>query len=132
MTNQARLAIGWLFLGGSLLAGGQALAAGDAAKGQQVFQSQCAACHSTSPGVTLFGPSLADVYGKPAASVKGYAYSPALMKAHLTWTPAALDKFLTSPQTDVPGTKMPYAGLSDPTQRADVIAYLAQLSQAHK
>jgi cytochrome c len=132
MTNQARLAIGWLFLGGSLLAGSQAGAAGNATKGQQVFQSQCASCHSTSPGVTLFGPSLADVYGKPAASVKGYAYSPALMKAHLTWTAAALNKFLTSPQTDVPGTKMPYAGLSDPTQRADVIAYMAQLSQTHK
>ena len=117
----------------SLIAGaGQALAAGDAARGQQVFQSQCAACHSTSPGVALFGPSLANVYGKPAASVKGYAYSPALTNAHLTWTAAALDKFLTAPQTDVPGTKMPFAGLADPGQRADVIAYLAQLAQAQK
>jgi cytochrome c len=108
---------------------GPAHAAGDPAKGQQVFQSQCAACHSVSPGVTLFGPSLAAVYGKPAAGVAGYAYSPALTKAHLVWTAAALDKFLTAPQTDVPGTKMPFAGLSDPQQRQDVIAYLAQLAQ---
>jgi cytochrome c len=130
---QVKPSVGLLFLGVSLVAAaGQALAAGNAAKGQQVFQSQCASCHSTSPGVPLFGPSLADVYGKPAASVKGYAYSPALTNAHLTWSAEALNKFLTSPQTDVPGTKMPFAGLSDPAQRADVIAYLAQLAQAHK
>jgi cytochrome c len=133
MSIRAELSVGSLFLGVCLIAGAaQALAAGDAAKGQQVFQAQCAACHSTKPGVALFGPSLADVYGKPAAGMKGYAYSPALTNAHLTWTADALDKFLTAPQTDVPGTKMPFAGLSDPAQRADVIAYLAQLAQAQK
>ncbi len=115
-----------------VLGSGPAHAAGDPAKGQQVYQSQCAACHSTSPGVTLFGPSLADVYGKPAASMKGYSYSPALAGAKLVWTADALDKFLTAPMTDVPGTKMPFAGLPDPTQRADVIAYLAQLAKAHR
>ena len=133
MTIRTKLAFGWLCLGVSLMAGsGPALAAGNPAAGQTVFQSQCASCHSTSPGVTLFGPSLADVYGKPAAGMKGYAYSPALTNAHITWTAEALNKFLTSPQTDVPGTKMPYAGLSDATQRGDVIAYLAQLAQAQK
>ena len=84
------------------------------------------------PVLVTGGPSLADVYDKQAASMKGYAYSPALTNAHLTWTAAALNKFLTSPQTDVPGTKMPFAGLSDPGQRADVIAYLTQLAQAQK
>jgi cytochrome c len=133
VTIRPKPSVGLLVLGVSLIAGaGQALAAGNAATGQQIFQSQCASCHSISPGVALFGPSLADVYGKPAASMKGYAYSPALINAHLTWTAAALNKFLTSPQTDVPGTKMPFAGLADPAQRADVIAYLAQLAQAHK
>ncbi|HVE22434.1 MAG TPA: c-type cytochrome [Acidocella sp.] len=133
MTFRPKSLAGLLWLGVFLMSGaGQALAAGDAAKGQQVFQSQCAACHSTSPGVTLFGPSLASVYGKPAARMKGYAYSPALTNAHLTWTADTLNKFLTSPQSDVPGTKMPFAGLSDPTQRADVIAYLAQLAGPQK
>ncbi len=133
MTIRPELSVGLLCLGVFLMSGaGQALAAGDAAKGQQVFHSQCAGCHSTTPGVALFGPSLADVYGKPAASMKGYAYSPALTNAHLTWTANALNKFLTSPLTDVPGTKMPFAGLSDPTQRADVIAYLAQLASTQK
>ncbi len=124
------IVLGQMLLAGLLVLGiGTAHAAGDPAKGQQVFQSQCAACHSVSPGVTLFGPTLAAVYGKPAASIAGYSYSPALTNAHLVWTAAALDKFLTAPQTDVPGTKMPFAGLSDPQQRQDVIAYLAQLAQ---
>jgi cytochrome c len=123
-----RLGMGLVAGAGLFVTSVAAHAAGDPAKGQQVYQSQCAACHSVSPGVNLFGPSLATVYGKPAASVAGYAYSPALKGAHLTWTDAALDKFLTAPQTDVPGTKMPFAGLPDAQQRQDVIAYLAQLA----
>jgi cytochrome c len=72
---------------------------------------------------------LAGIYNKPAAGTAGYQYSSALLAAHLTWNAATLDKFLTSPQTLVAGTKMPYAGLPDAGQRADVIAYLATLSK---
>jgi len=107
------------------MAGGTTWAAGDAAAGQGVFSSQCAMCHSATPGAVGIGPSLAGVYGKPAATGAGYAYSAALKGAHLVWNDATLDKFLTSPQSAVPGTKMPYAGLPDAGQRADVIAYLA-------
>lgn len=102
-------------------------AAGNAAAGANIFQSQCAMCHSATPGAGGIGPSLAGVYGKPAASSPGYQYSPALIAAKLVWNDATLDKFLTSPQSDVPGTKMPFAGLTDAGQRADVIAYLATL-----
>src|ERR1700692_574753 len=91
------------------------------------FQSQCAMCHGVTPGAAGIGPSVAGVYGKPAASVPGYQYSPALIAAKLVWNDATLDKFLTSPQSDVPGTKMPFAGMTDAGQRADVIAYLATL-----
>ena len=102
-------------------------AAGDATAGATVFQSQCAMCHGVTPGAAGIGPSLAGVYDKPAASVPGYQYSPALVAAKLVWNDATLDKFLTSPQSDVPGTKMPFAGMTDAGQRADVIAYLATL-----
>jgi len=104
-----------------------AFAAGDATAGASVFQNQCAMCHSVTPGTVGIGPSLAGVYGKPAASSPGYQYSPALIAAKLVWNDATLDKFLTSPQSDVPGTKMPFAGMTDAGQRADVIAYLATL-----
>jgi cytochrome c len=102
-------------------------AAGDATAGASVFQSQCAMCHSASPGVQGIGPSLAGIVNKPAAATPGYQFSPVLKSAHLVWNAAALDKFLAGPQSDVPGTKMPYAGLPDAGQRADVIAYLATL-----
>ncbi|HQT65007.1 MAG: hypothetical protein B7Z75_09790 [Acidocella sp. 20-57-95] len=105
-----------------------ALAAGDAAKGNDVFQSQCAMCHGVTVGANGIGPSLAGVYGKPAAGVAGYDYSPALKAANITWTDAALDKFIAAPQADIPGTKMPYAGLPDAGDRANVIAYLATLT----
>jgi cytochrome c len=52
-----------------------------------------------------------------------------LTSAHLTWDDATLDKFIASPQAVVPGTKMPYAGLPNAGQRADVIAYLASLTK---
>ena len=104
-----------------------ASASGDAAAGKQIFNAQCAMCHAVLPGSSGIGPSLAGVYGQPAASQPDYDYSPALKNAHLTWTAASLDKFLASPQAAVPGTKMPFAGLPDATQRADVIAFLAAL-----
>jgi cytochrome c len=104
---------------------GAARAAGDAKAGADVFQSQCAMCHSVTAGATGIGPSLAGIVGKPAASTAGYDFSPALQAAKLTWTPAELDTFLAAPQSTVPGTKMPYMGLTDSTQRADVEAYLA-------
>ena len=40
------------------------------------------------------------------------------------WTPEALQEFLANPKADVPGTKMAFAGLKDPQDRADLIAYL--------
>jgi cytochrome c len=104
---------------------GAAEAAGDATAGLAVFQSQCAMCHSVTAGTSGIGPSLAGIVGKPAASTPGYDFSPALKAAKLTWTPAELDTFLSAPQSTVPGTKMPYMGLTDAIQRADVIAYLA-------
>ncbi len=109
------------------LAAPGARAAGSATAGQTVFQGQCAMCHGVTPGAAGIGPSLAGIYGAPAASTAGYKFSAALTGAHLVWTADALNKLLTAPQSDVPGTKMPYAGLPDAGQRADVIAYLATL-----
>ncbi|MDE8346501.1 MAG: c-type cytochrome [Acidocella sp.] len=112
---------------GFVLSAGQAWAAGNTAAGAQLFQSQCAMCHATTPGMAGIGPSLAGVYGEPAASTAGYDFSPALKSAHLVWNVATLNKFLKSPQSTVPGTKMPYSGLPSVGQRADLIAYLVSL-----
>jgi cytochrome c2 len=104
-----------------------AAAAGDPAAGKAVFQATCAICHAVQAGQNKIGPSLFGVVGRKTGSVSGYNYSPANKGANLTWDAATLDKYLESPRTVVPGTKMPYAGLKDAGKRADLIAYLATL-----
>jgi cytochrome c2 len=101
--------------------------AADPAAGRAVFRSQCALCHSVQPGHNMIGPSLSGVVGRRAGSEPGYAYSAANKNANLTWTPQVLNNYLESPQAMIPGTKMPYAGLKDSTQRANLIAYLETL-----
>ncbi len=53
-----------------------------------------------------------------------FRYSPAMKRSGLTWTPETLDKFMTEPQAMIPANRMPYAGLKDAGDRADLIAYL--------
>ncbi len=106
---------------------GPAAADGDAGKGQQVFQ-QCAACHSIQPGQTLMGPSLAGVVDREAGSVAGFNYSDALSSASFAWTEERLDSYIADPSGDLPGNRMPFAGMSNGEERRDVIAYLKTLS----
>jgi cytochrome c len=109
----------------ALLVPSASFAAGDPAAGKAVF-GRCAGCHATTPGTNRVGPSLAGVVGRVSGSEPGFNYSQAMSRAKLTWDDAALDKFLTNPQSDVPGTRM-LASVTDPKQRQDVIAYLHTL-----
>jgi len=87
--------------------------------------SKCAICHPGQPGKTVMGPSLFGIVGRHSASVKGYPYSDAMKKADKTWDEAMLDTYLTDPKGMAPGTKMTFAGLPKPEDRANLIAYLA-------
>jgi cytochrome c len=86
---------------------------------------RCASCHdiSTTPSAKI-GPNLRNVVGRPAGSLPGYAYSPALRQSHLVWNEATLDRWLTQPSALVPGTAMAFAGLPAQRDRQAVIAYL--------
>ena len=114
----------------ALMAAGAAQAAGalggDPVKGAAVFKQQCMACHATKAGQEGAAPSLYGVVGRVSGSEPGFSYTPAIKSAHIAWTPAKLDAFLSGPAKLVPGTAMPIT-LADPTQRHDVIAYLASL-----
>ena len=101
-----------------------ALAAGDAAKGAIVF-NQCKTCHVTDKGVNRVGPSLHGVVGRKSGTVAGYTYSKANKESGLIWTPEKLNAYLEAPQKLVKGTKMAFAGLKKPEDRANVIAFLA-------
>lgn len=96
----------------------------DLAHGKHVF-SQCATCHTdTKGGPNMTGPNLYGVFGRKAGSLDGFSYSDGLKAAGFTWDPARVDAWITDPRAVVPNTKMSFAGLKDPKDRADVIAYL--------
>jgi cytochrome c len=100
------------------------VASADAAKGEAVFR-KCAACHKLDGGDAV-GPHLDGVVGRAVASVAGFSYSDGMAAHGGDWTPEELFAFLANPKQDVPGTKMSFAGLPKPEDRADVIAYLEQ------
>jgi cytochrome c len=100
-----------------------ALAEGDADAGKKVY-NKCKACHSLAEGKNKVGPSLFGRIGQPAAGVPGFKYSKALKGSGLTWDEETLKKFLTTPKTLVPGTRMAFAGLKKEADIDNVIAYM--------
>jgi cytochrome c len=106
------------------------LAKADPAKGADTFK-KCAACHNADKGgANQLGPNLWNVLGLPIGQGKGFAFSDALSKKGGTWNWDNLSQWLTSPRTFAPGTKMTFAGLSNPQDRADVEAFLNQHSDS--
>lgn len=100
------------------------LASADPQKGAQVFK-KCGACHSDQKGgPNQIGPQLWGVVGRPVGSEAGFSYSDAIKQHSGPWTFDELFQWLKSPKAYAPGTKMTFAGLSDPQDRANVIAYL--------
>jgi len=90
---------------------------------------KCAACHSFNKnGKNGLGPNLYGIAGRQIASIKDFKYSPALKAKGGNWTNETLDCFMIKPKECVPGTKMVFAGLKKPKQRADLIGYLRSLS----
>ena len=112
---------------------GARLAKADAAAGQKTA-AKCGACHSFDKGgPNKIGPNQWDVVGGPHAHKEDYSYSKAMAALHdKPWTYEALDEFIAGPRAAVPGTKMTFAGLKKPEERADVILYLRSLSDAPK
>jgi cytochrome c len=109
------------------------LASADPAKGAEVFK-KCAACHNAEKGgPNALGPNLWGVLGETVgAGAHGFPFSDALKSKGGTWGWDNLSEWLKSPKAFAPGTKMTFAGLSKPEDRANVIAYLNQQSDAPK
>ncbi len=103
------------------------LAAGDAAAGEKVF-AKCTACHSIAQGGPAgIGPNLYGVVGTGIGQhAAGFAYSSALAEHGGNWDYAALDAWLKSPRAFASGTKMSFAGLSSPEDRANIILYMRE------
>jgi cytochrome c len=99
------------------------LATADAARGEAAFR-KCSTCHTITPGGAAgIGPNLHGIMGAGVAS-RGFAYSPDLTAKGGTWDWETMNTWLRSPRGFAPGTKMTFAGLSNPQERADLILYL--------
>jgi cytochrome c len=125
LSMHARVLMGAVAL---LAAAGAARAEGDAARGEKRFE-ECATCHTLERGVNNVGPSLFGLFGRKAGEIADFRYSPALKKSGITWTPQTLDSFIADPQKEVPGNRMPFAGMPDASNRADLIAYLQKATK---
>jgi cytochrome c len=112
---------------------GVLLAKADVAKGQAAAKA-CGACHVFEKGgANKIGPHLWDIVGRPIGGVADFTYSAGFKDyAGKNWTYEDLDHWLKAPKEMVKGTKMSYAGIKKDQERADVIAYLASLSDAPK
>jgi cytochrome c len=108
---------------------GTLLASADATKGQAVYKA-CAACHDVSKGgPNKVGPNMWGIVGRNHAAVEGFAYSEAMaVLKDEPWTFEALNAFILAPKQAIPGTKMAYGGLKKDADRANLLAYLATLS----
>jgi cytochrome c len=109
-----------------VLAGGLAHADGDTKRGEKLFE-ECRACHSAERGVNGIGPSLYGVLGRRAGGLEDFRYSPALKRSGITWTPKTLDAYIADPQKAVPANRMPYAGMPEARDRADLLTYMEQV-----
>lgn len=93
---------------------------------------KCQSCHTFGEGeAAKQGPNLYHIVGAPKAHMEGFAYSDILLQQQAegqTWTYENLDAFLTNPRDYAPGTKMAFAGVRSPEERADILAYLQTLS----
>lgn len=103
-----------------------AYAAGDAKKGEVVFQ-RCAICHNAAKGAgSKVGPDLWGVVGRKAGTEPNFYYSPAMKNSNIVWTNDRLEAYVENPAKVVPGNRMAFAGLPD-KDADDLVAYLDTL-----
>ncbi|MEZ5831871.1 MAG: cytochrome c [Dongiaceae bacterium] len=98
----------------------------DAAAAEAQFKKSCGTCHvADADAGPRQGPNLFGVVGRKAGSLSGFSYSPAFVAGDsgLVWDEGTLDRWISDPQSVIPGAVMPYKQ-ADPDKRKLVIEYL--------
>lgn len=104
--------------------------AADADKGKVAFV-KCAPCHTLKAELkNVLGPTLDGVFGRRAGSRDDYRYSPAMRRSTITWTADTVGAYLADPQGYIRNNRMPFEGIRDAAERANLIAYLEQATKS--
>jgi cytochrome c len=100
--------------------------------GERVY-GQCRACHQIGEGArNLVGPQLNGMFGRKSGTVEGYNYTDANKSSNITWDVKTFSEYIVDPRGRIPGTKMAFAGIKNPQQVEDLIAYLKQFDATGK
>ena len=86
----------------------------------------CVACHSLKPGENGLGPSLYQLIGRTAGTLQGFRFSGPMKRSALVWDRETLTAYLRNPQESVPGTRMPFSGMTDEAALQALVVYLEQ------
>lgn len=102
---------------------------GDVTRGERLFRA-CVACHSLEPNRNMTGPSLAELWNRKAGGLASFErYSDALKSSGIIWEDGTLDAWIADPQHFIPGNTMTFPGVKDVRQRADLLAFLKDVTQ---
>ena len=101
--------------------------AGDAKRGEIIYEEACAQCHQLTPGLNKKGPQLMNIYGAKSAQLADFEYSDGLKAAGWEWSAEKLDPYIEDNEKVITDSKMLADPIPDASERADLIAYLSTL-----
>ncbi|MDB9925128.1 cytochrome c family protein [bacterium] len=94
-------------------------------RGEEFFLISFLQLSNLTPSLnTKQGPNLGGLFGRVSGTTEGFAYSAANKNKGVKWGEDTLYDYLLNPKKYIPGTKMVFAGLKKPQDRADLIAFL--------